>query len=310
MGSGSRQSHDQNFKNLILDYPRQALEFFSPAEAEGIGEEARIVPLRQEQLKERLGARFRELDVPLLVEWPDGRREALLFVLEEETDPRRFSVHRLAHYCLDLSELCGTDRVVPVVVFLKTQGAEPTGLSLGGDRHEYLRFQYIRCALPELDAEDYWDSNNLIARLCLTIMHWQEHQKLEVFARAVRGLTTLEPDPEKQLKYIDFIDIYSALDDNEMEQYQQQYPQESNTMASLSDRLRAEGMEKGMQEGVQKGMHEGVEGTLRKQIQLKFGPIPRWADEQLKAATDEQLDQWVVSILVTDSLEALLGEGY
>jgi len=28
--------------------------------------------VRQEQLQERLGERFRELDVPLLVEWPDG----------------------------------------------------------------------------------------------------------------------------------------------------------------------------------------------------------------------------------------------
>ena len=61
----------------------------------------RITPIRQEQLKKRLGDRFRELDVPLLVEWPDGRREALLFVLEEETDPKRFSIQRLAHYCLE-----------------------------------------------------------------------------------------------------------------------------------------------------------------------------------------------------------------
>ena len=26
-------SHDQNFKNLILDYPRDALAFFAPEEA-------------------------------------------------------------------------------------------------------------------------------------------------------------------------------------------------------------------------------------------------------------------------------------
>ncbi|MGD9973361.1 MAG: hypothetical protein AB7S77_09895 [Desulfatirhabdiaceae bacterium] len=35
-----------------------------------------LSPIRQEQLKERLGDRFRELDTPLLVEWLDGRREA------------------------------------------------------------------------------------------------------------------------------------------------------------------------------------------------------------------------------------------
>jgi hypothetical protein len=43
--------------------------------------------------------------VPLLVEWPDGRRAALLFVIEEETDPQRFCIHGLAHDCLDLAEL-------------------------------------------------------------------------------------------------------------------------------------------------------------------------------------------------------------
>ena len=111
--------HDQNFKNLILDYPRQALAFFATEEASDDLDSARIIPIRQEQLKERLGERFRELDVPLLVEWPNGTREAILFVIEEESDNSKFSIHRLAHYCLDLSELMKTKRVVPVVIFLK-----------------------------------------------------------------------------------------------------------------------------------------------------------------------------------------------
>ena len=71
-GTQSNISHDQNFKNLILDYPVQALELFCPQEAIELDASARIVPLRQEQLKERLGDRFRELDIPLLAEWPDG----------------------------------------------------------------------------------------------------------------------------------------------------------------------------------------------------------------------------------------------
>ena len=58
-------SHDQNYKNLILDYPRQSLEFFAQAEAAALDDTVRITPIRQEQLKERLGERFRELDVPL-----------------------------------------------------------------------------------------------------------------------------------------------------------------------------------------------------------------------------------------------------
>ena len=102
-------SHDQNFKNLILDYPREALAFLAESEAFDLPADVRITPIRQEQLQERLGERFRELDVPLLVEWPNGDRAALLFVIEEESDPKRFSIHRLVHYCVDLAELCQTD---------------------------------------------------------------------------------------------------------------------------------------------------------------------------------------------------------
>ncbi len=78
-------NHDQNFKNLILDYLHAALAFFADKEGADLPPAVRILPIRQEQLQERLGERFRELDVPLLVEWPDGQREVMLFVLEEET---------------------------------------------------------------------------------------------------------------------------------------------------------------------------------------------------------------------------------
>jgi len=75
--------------------------------------------------------------VPLLVEWPDGRRAAVLFLLEEESDSRRFSIHRLARYCIDLAELFSTERVVPVVIFLR-RGQAQRRLELGGEHHCYL----------------------------------------------------------------------------------------------------------------------------------------------------------------------------
>jgi len=113
------------------------LAFFTQEETGDDLNQARIIPIRQEQLKDRLGNRFRELDVPLLVEWPNGNREAIVFVIEEETQSYRFSIHRLAHYCLDLAELMETDRVIPVVIFLNA-GTRKTSLHLGGDRHTYL----------------------------------------------------------------------------------------------------------------------------------------------------------------------------
>ena len=185
-------SHDQNFKNLILDYPHQALAFFAAEEAAGIVADAEILPVRQEQLKQRLGDRFRELDVPLLVQWPDGRREALLFVIEEESDPRRFSIHRLAHYCLDLAELLETDRVVPVVIFLRGK-ANRRELALGGERHTYLSFRFLGRELARLPYEHYRESDNIVARLNLPNMRYdRETLDLSTFTRILTTMNVFD----------------------------------------------------------------------------------------------------------------------
>lgn len=288
-------SHDQNFKNLILDYSRQALELFASAEAQHLDEQVRITPIRQEQLKNRLGDRFHELDVPLLVEWPNGRRAALLFVLEEETNPSRFSIHRLAHYCLELSELYGTERVVPVVIFLREARTLPEHLQLGGDQLTYLSFSYLKCELAKLDASQYLHSDNLVARLNLPNMRWSEKQKVDIYASAVSGLLTLEPDPEKQLKYIDFIDIYTAMDDNQMHEYQTRYPQENQKMATLTERL--------LNEGIQQGMQQGEQNVLQRQLVRRFGPLDSQARQRLQHATAQELECWADNILDARTLD-------
>jgi len=211
--------HDQAFKNLILDYPAAALEFF--AAARGL-EGATITPVREEQLQEVLGSRYRKLDVPLKVEWPDGRRAAVLFVVEEETEPRRFSIHRLAHYCLDLAELLKTTQLVPVVVFLHP-GEFPHGLSLGDGEDTYLSFRFIHCELARLPAERYLDSGNIVARLNLPNMRHPRERRVEVYARAVDGLLALEPDWNRQRKYMDFIDAYAELSEDEVARYSTEY---------------------------------------------------------------------------------------
>jgi hypothetical protein len=290
-------SHDQRFKNLICDYPLQALQFFAAEEAEALDANVRILPVREEQLQERLGERFRELDVPLLVEWPDGRREALLFALEEDTEGRRFSIHRLAHYCLDLSELFETERVVPVVIFLR-DGQRPAQLSLGGDRHRYLHFHYLACSLYDLDWQAYRDSDNLVARLNLPNMRHQRNERVAVFAAAVRGLVALEPDPERQLKYVDFVDIYANLSDAERDQYQRDYPEETKAMVSFQSRFE--------QRGIERGIQRGEAAVLLNLLQAKFGPLSESIRERIEQADAETLLAWSTRILTEDSVEGVL----
>ena len=63
---GCKLMHDQNFKNLILDYPVQSLEFFANEEAGMDLSQARIIPLRQEQKKPK-AAHFQSIVWPAIV---------------------------------------------------------------------------------------------------------------------------------------------------------------------------------------------------------------------------------------------------
>ncbi|WP_249979307.1 hypothetical protein [Vreelandella olivaria] len=129
-----RKSHDQNFKNLILDYPREALAFFAAEEADDLLPSVKVTPIRQEQ---------------------------------------------------------------------------------------------------------FFSSQNIVARL--NHVRWAEQDKIEVYAKAIQGLFALESSVEKQLKYIDFVDIYSDLNEDERQGYQRRYPQEESKMAGLAERRRSKG---------------------------------------------------------------------
>jgi len=108
-------------------------------------------------------------------------------------------------------------------------------LSLGSERHAYLVFDYLSCALSAMRFEDWAESDNLVARLNLPNMQWRADQKIDVYAQAVRGLFALEPDSDKYSKYFDFIDIYSGLTDNERARYAREYPQRTQPWRVLQN---------------------------------------------------------------------------
>ena len=305
-------SHDQNFKNLILDYPRDALAFFAPEEAPAPEDEVIITPLRQEQLKERLGDRFRELDAPLLVEWADDRRKAMLFVVEQETEPRRFSQHRLAHYCLDLAQLYETDRVVPVTIFLRA-GDAPAPLVLGTERRPYLTFDHLAFRLAATPYERWRESRNVAALVNLPNMRVPAGRRVDAYAAAVRGLEAVEPDPDRRAKYMTFIDVYAELDEDEYRRYESDYAEESRAMAGVIERARDEARQEGMERGVRQGRHEGrVEGeraVLERLLRRRFGRLSPGAAERLNRASADDLESWADNVLDADTLDEVFRSG-
>ena len=111
-----------------------------------------------------------------------------------------------------------------------------------------------------------------------------------------------EPDPEKQLKCLDFIDIYAALEDNERARYQRDCPQEAKTMSRFAERFREEGMRKGMEQGMQQG--EAL--VLERQLRLKFGTLPETVRRRIEQANEQTLLEWSERILTADRLDEVL----
>ncbi|MCP3871030.1 MAG: hypothetical protein GY703_23615, partial [Gammaproteobacteria bacterium] len=194
-----------------------------------------------------------------------------------------------------------TDRVVPVVIFLHS-GEYAQELHLGGDHQAYLSFRYLFCDLAKLEALDYFSSANIVARLNLPNMRYDNDQRLVVYDRAVAGLEQLESNLERQAKYLGFIDAYADLDDDETETYRQSRADEVSKMGGLSQLWKKEGieegLERGLEEGLEKGLEEGLEKGLEKgrqeglqagecrvlirQMTLKFGEP---SDEVMKKLT-------------------------
>ncbi|MFO8003944.1 DUF4351 domain-containing protein, partial [Thioalkalivibrio sp.] len=178
-------------------------------------------------------------------------------------------------------------------------------LSLGGDATTYLDFRFLAYALPGIPAREHFDSANLVARLNLPNMAYAPEDKLEVYAHAMRGLTTLEPDPERRLKYLDFIDIYAALDENERIVYRQRYPEEVAEMTRFAERF----MEKGREEGREEGIGQGEARVLLHLLTLKFGSVPESVRSRVESADAETLLRWSEQVLSADRVEDVVGTG-
>jgi predicted transposase YdaD len=67
-----------------------------------------------------------------------------------------------------------------------------------------------------------------------------------------------------------------------------------------------EGLKKGMQRGRQEGMKQGQAALLRRQLQARFGKLPKWALGKIAEADSDTLDKWGLRVLRARSLKSAL----
>jgi hypothetical protein len=229
-------------------------------------------------------------------------------------NPRQFSIKKLAVYCLQVSELTKNDCVIPVVVFLKNH-RQSQQLQLGDDFYTCMNFNYIQVTLPKLNAMDFLNSNNIVARFNLPLMRHDKKERLTIYHQSNKAVFELEPDIDKQRKYLDYIDFYAKLDDQEREQYEQQLKHEDKHMQAayktIYQRKFEEGIERGVEKGIEAGIEQGIEQgqlsadrkTLQRLVSKRFGEVAAYFQNRIDSAEPEQLERWLDNVLDAQSIE-------
>ena len=246
-------SHDHNFKNIFLDFPRESLDWLLPEAMTHLGAVQSFEFIRQEPKKQKLKDGHLSLDMPILFRFEKG--EVVLWLVEFQEDKQKFSIHRLLRYATDLMESHPKARVVPTVLFTRREKWKKTVAreleSRLGDR-VFLHFEYQLVRLFDYEAQDHYDVPNPVVKILLPKMHYRPEERGKVIRKAWVGLYQLTSLAMFD-KYVDFIDTYAAISEDEKEALLKEITEEEDTVM-LAQHIK----EKGIQEGVILGREEGI----------------------------------------------------
>ena len=190
--------HDHNFKNLFLDFPKEALTWLFPQAEKHWGQVINVEFLRQEPKKHSLSDKSLELDMPILFHFE--RQQLLLWLVEFQEDKNKFSIYKLLRYTTDLMETNPEALVVPTVLFSdRKKWRKPALQHLHTELNNrvFLHFEYVFHKLFDLNARDYYNIENPVVKILLPKMHYKKEDRIE---RPWADLVYLHPgfDPQQR----------------------------------------------------------------------------------------------------------------
>ncbi len=291
----SKLSHDDNFKNLLLDFPEASLEVFFPQALEVWGKVLEVSFERQEPRKHHLADPGLRLDIPILFTF--AGHKLLLWLVEFQEDKQKFSIHRLLRYTIDLMEAHPDAVVVPTVLFTESRNWHKDVLRHLESRMEgrtFVYFEYVYHKLFDLRARDYCDVRNPVVKILLPKMQYDPSERLEVIRQAYIGLYQLV-SAALFSKYLHFIDTYADVAPEEQQLLYNTLTEQKET-AMFSEYIK----ELGREEGKKEGMIEMVADALG----LKFVRVPEHISSRLARITEvEALKELHKKAIVSDNLQ-------
>lgn len=319
--------HDTGYKELFShpEFVQQLIEGFAPSE---IAELMDFSTLRQHNghyITPMFEEKIEDVVWSVEVTWQGTTERVFLYILLEfqsavdHTMPIRLANYVISFYSSLLKQKVVTpgQGLPPVFPVLLYNGAKPwtaprdINAMITPQLPTPLRAYQLHMQYYLIDEGRYTDEELSLRQTPLSGIFSVENagESLEGLQRGVdRIVAMIKADPDKEridrittrwLKRhfhwlgakVNLDQINSLVEDKEM------------LAENLENLLKKERLEARLE-----GRHEEAQKILRKQISLKFGDLPPWAQQRLEQATPDQLEDWSAAILVADSLESLLGE--
>ena len=283
-GHDPTQSHDQNFKTILVENTWEAITFALPKCTDYFQHAPELEPIREETIKTFFTDSFARMDVPVLAKYEDV---AFTFLLEHQHDQHSFSIHQLARYVSHLEEQYERN-VIPIVYFpnasMKNKALKrATKSTFLGKRYHF--FTYEAVLLRDKQAKKYLRSPNLIARLLLPFLNFPDQDWLEVLDSSITGVLQLVDSTKRlrQTKYLDFVFNYFNLGQEQWELYREHKQKQKEgevveMIETISTLWKKESFAQGKAEGKAEGeflgkLSEGQDMLLML-FPRKLGPMP------------------------------------
>ncbi len=294
--------HDQLFKEVLRAFLREFLELFFPDVAARLDFDSLRFP-NKELFKGFPDGRLREPDVVAEMRSRDGEPEIVLVHVELQADTRAGFGERMFEYYALLWLQFGAP-VFPIVLYLK--GGSRKGIDILEYRQklfeqEWIRFRYASVALAHLPARKYAESSPLGAALAALMRRGKASERLTLRARMLNRAVAGELEEARQYLLVNVIETYFELSVDERERFRRlverkEYREVQDVELTWGDRLR--------KEGIEKGIVQGKRETLKRQLANKFGPLAKELEVRIDGiSSTEELDRYLDRVLTAAALE-------
>jgi hypothetical protein len=302
--------HDQLFKELLRAFFREFMElFFADIAARLDFETVRF--LEQEVFTDFPEGDPRRADTIVEVKTSDGDPEVVLFHIEAEARRRGEMGFRMWEY-FALIRQRRKQQVFPIVIYLSPGSGGLTWEDYSDTvfGHTINLFHYAVVGLPDLSADAYRESENLLGVALSSVMRPSAVGSVLHKWQTVRRILTSSLDESRKILLATVVETYLPLSGTAEEEYQRiaraEMPQEVQGMLSIyEERGIAKGIAQGIEQGIEQGILRGQRDLLLKQLQARFGELSEAATAKVQAMTSTDLETLSLQLLRAASLAEL-----